>query len=332
MFHEHQPALTKRPKLSANFSTATQIPSAMDTDSKNIPAGAQADGTDEQIYHYTSMQSLALILSSTKIRFTRLDCLDDVHEAQKTCGVDFGKFLFVSCWTVSPTEQIPLWNMYTPQMAGVRLAVPRMPFLQKEIHPLPGMKIETDNASVANEGPFTSPFDWHELSTDKHCILPTALVPDVFAGIVEYVDDPHSHWTKHVAVVQKANGKYDITMNNFAKLPRYKTSCWKFQEEYRFVLMVLPPIDDAPRFGTDLYATRIANHVTRCFVQRIHPEFSHFDVTLSDLALNKLQVTTGPKAGLAEKTLLKSLLSTYTPNATLSDSALAGSIKTPVRG
>jgi hypothetical protein len=36
-----------------------------------------------KIYHYTSTEALALILKTKKLRFTRLDGVDDLKEAQK---------------------------------------------------------------------------------------------------------------------------------------------------------------------------------------------------------------------------------------------------------
>lgn len=74
------------------------------------------------LYHYTSIENLALILKNQTIRFTRLDCVDDVEEsAVYENTVPMAKYTFVSCWTENEEESIPLWNMYTPQMRGVRI-------------------------------------------------------------------------------------------------------------------------------------------------------------------------------------------------------------------
>lgn len=51
------------------------------------------------IFHYTSVESLALILDSGNFRFSRLDTVDDVEEAQSILTINWGKFFFVSCWT-----------------------------------------------------------------------------------------------------------------------------------------------------------------------------------------------------------------------------------------
>ena len=93
---------------------------------------------DSSIYHYTSIESLALILKTRKLRFTRLDGVDDVREAQAHAGIDFGKFFFVSCWTQEIKESIPQWSMYSREMQGVRLELPEFPFSSEPLRPKPG--------------------------------------------------------------------------------------------------------------------------------------------------------------------------------------------------
>ena len=86
------------------------------------------------LYHYTSIDGLAHILRSKKIRFSRLDLLDDVNEGQSKDSVDWRKYYFVSCWTADEEESIPLWHMYTPEMKGVRLKLPTKFFKSYEIN------------------------------------------------------------------------------------------------------------------------------------------------------------------------------------------------------
>ena len=50
----------------------------------------------EYLYHYTSLESLALILKNRTIRLNPLDKMDDIQE-QKTADIEnIGKFVFVS--------------------------------------------------------------------------------------------------------------------------------------------------------------------------------------------------------------------------------------------
>ena len=81
-----------------------------------------------EIHHYTSIENLALILKNKTIRFTRLDKVDDSEEAETVDMGKFGRFVYVSCWTSDEQESIPLWNLYTPDMHGVRIRLPKFPF------------------------------------------------------------------------------------------------------------------------------------------------------------------------------------------------------------
>lgn len=79
-----------------------------------------------RIYHYTNIETLALILKNKTIRFNRLDQVDDLEEGQTECsGIKVGQYLFVSCWTEDPEESIPLWRMYTDKAISGRNPLPR---------------------------------------------------------------------------------------------------------------------------------------------------------------------------------------------------------------
>lgn len=76
-----------------------------------------------RIYHYTSVDTLEKILQTKTIRFNRLDCVDDVMEYTVS---EFAKYMFISCWTESKEENIPLWKMYTTDITkGVRISLPQ---------------------------------------------------------------------------------------------------------------------------------------------------------------------------------------------------------------
>ena len=60
------------------------------------------------IHHYTNIESLALILKSKKIRFNRLDRMDDLEEGRvEAQGIPVAKYTYVSCWTEDEEESIP---------------------------------------------------------------------------------------------------------------------------------------------------------------------------------------------------------------------------------
>ena len=65
------------------------------------------------LYHYTSVESLAMILSSQKFRLSPLSILDDLQEEKTRDISEIGKTVFVSSWTSDEKESIPMWNMYS---------------------------------------------------------------------------------------------------------------------------------------------------------------------------------------------------------------------------
>ena len=83
------------------------------------------------LYHYTNVETLALILSKKTIRFNALNHVDDLQENETADMKNLGQFCFVSCWTEDPEEQIPMWKMYGNMESGVRIKLKQYPFLEK---------------------------------------------------------------------------------------------------------------------------------------------------------------------------------------------------------
>lgn len=76
------------------------------------------------LYQYTTIDALSLILKNRKIRFSRLDMVDDPEEyGFERYGFKVAPFVFVSCWTPVKEENIPMWRMYANQARGVRIGV-----------------------------------------------------------------------------------------------------------------------------------------------------------------------------------------------------------------
>jgi type I restriction enzyme R subunit len=134
----------------------------------------------EKIHHYTSIEVLTKILSSKKLRFNRLDRMDDLRESNIQHGINFGKYFFASCWTYCQEESIPQWHMYAGGMTGVRIALPIMPFERKLLLPKPGWNVQF-------EGTMYSPLSFNEQYGLDYMVLPMFMEPDKFGGPVEYI-------------------------------------------------------------------------------------------------------------------------------------------------
>ena len=82
----------------------------------------------EYLYHYTNIETLALILKNRTIRFNSLDKMDDLQEQQTSDVKNIGQFCYISSWTDDSTESIPMWNMYASLNLGVRIKLRKNPF------------------------------------------------------------------------------------------------------------------------------------------------------------------------------------------------------------
>lgn len=78
------------------------------------------------MYHYTDVETLKKIIETKKIRFTRLDLLNDPYEGlHKIGGVEsyeseMRQLVYCSCWTNLERESVNLWSIYS-DMEGVRI-------------------------------------------------------------------------------------------------------------------------------------------------------------------------------------------------------------------
>jgi len=75
------------------------------------------------LYHYTSIETLEKILSTRKLRFNRLDRVNDGDDGSTRDLPKSASTQFVSCWTSQTEESVPLWSMYT-DFRGVRIGLP----------------------------------------------------------------------------------------------------------------------------------------------------------------------------------------------------------------
>lgn len=269
------------------------------------------------IYHYTSINTLALILESRKIRFNRLDKVDDVRESQVISGIEFGKYFFVSCWTKSPKEHIPLWNMYTPEMKGVRLGLPDMPFHEEPLRIPPSW-------DMVKKGEILSILSFEEMYTDSYCILPVFITDRMFAGPVSYVPDINDIYKKNIEFSIDDKNQATLRIHNMPSLPRSKDDYWKFQEEFRFVLLIVPSIPvPSNGIGNPEFPGKLSSHMLSSFIGGKSPGIEFFDLRISQDSLNSIEVTLGPRTDRGDRIVVEALIEKYTTSGKVNDSVLS---------
>ncbi len=186
------------------------------------------------LFHYTSLEKLALILKNRTIRLNPLDKMDDLQE-QKTADVEnIGKFVFVSSWTDDEIESIPMWKMYTDLSSGVRIKMRKKPFVWHGTH---GYDIEKAINISAND----------EKSRNAHIntFLDIAKLmkngyysPQAWNGqILERVTYTDDITLLEPSVATVSNGQIGLSLGALGK---HKNLHWAFQKEWRYVMVFIP--------------------------------------------------------------------------------------------
>lgn len=265
------------------------------------------------IYHYTTIQTLALILKHKTIRFNRLDRVDDLEESVYGSGPTSAKlaqYCFVSCWIKSNRENLSLWNMYT-RYKGVRIGIDEMPFVTYKVN---------ENFKSFFKSPMGMGIDYFYSS-----FMNEAKLYDI-----EYVDNPEE---KIHELIQPAGkeGMYIQAPN----IGIYKRKEWSIQQESRFKVMVQPINMN--------YVMNNANTEDNGFdtilkmVESIGPSIAqsrpickkYIDLPLLPEKLENIEIMMGPLTSEADRIIVDALLASY-PNAKVKDSTFLGKMREKV--
>lgn len=275
------------------------------------------------IHHYTNIESLAMILSTRKIRFNRLDRMDDLEEGRvEAQGIPLGKYTYVSCWTEDDEESIPLWKMYANNDGGVRISLPVDMF--KDYFIIDGL-MGDDNVSAQILSMFpkmASTITWkipsNEYFRKKYLIIPVySHNLNNFYIKIHYVDDVATQTKDIVVVSHNENGTCNKNFK-ISKVGKYKHKRWAFQHESRFVLTIIPVENEISLDDANSYI----EFVGKALSTGMQPYFETYDMSLRDDLLDELEVTLSPSITAGQRVIVESLLKQYAPKAKLMESSL----------
>lgn len=258
------------------------------------------------LYHYTSIESLAMILSTRKIRFNCLTELDDLTEGSCNDIKSIGNYFFISSWTNIQEESLPFWNMYTPKMKGIRIKMPSDMFNDYLI---------TSNGVKGVKGDFfNSIIPQNETFNDTYWILPTS---DNFLFEVEYTNEKNKLYPN---IYSENAGKFTIKFN---KIGQFKSKHWKFQSEWRFILKIFPLMREQ---GLNKEYDMLSDSLNSIWDGRILP-FTDYFVNINNEKFKEMEILLGPKHSESDKIIVQSLISKFNPTAKLLISDLHKKIK-----
>jgi len=254
-----------------------------------------------------------------------LDRVDDVSESKSYGKYELGKFLFVSCWTDSDIESIPLWHMYTDKMSGVRISLESDWINYRPLKPNP-------KYALIQEGSIYAPVPFEKFFNDHYLILPNIFKRDKVLRKVKYVDDPSVYLKDVVDLKIQPDDKAEMVLKDVNDYATYKQSIWSFQEEVRFILFILPTIPIPPDgFSNEQYLGELPSHIINSIMDGNGPNLEYFDIDIDPKVLDNIQVTLGPLCNEGDHILVDSLLKKYTNKGVLHKSKLTGNIRKPVK-
>ena len=272
----------------------------------------------EYLYHYTSLETLALILSNKTICFNNLLYVDDVDESETQDMGNFGRFLYVSCWTSDEKESIPLWNLYTPDMHGVRIKLPKFPFkkysykkgelfFEEDVETYINMEkiYNEDKASIVGTQPALIAVEYTDEQSKLFPKVRTISAPD---AVERYLN------AKDMKEIEGIKVSY-----SFAELGKCKRTEWSFQKEWRYIFSVMPM---GLKERNPLNFQMQQEIIRRIEDKEYTPPYARFFLELDEDVLENIEVLCGPKMSQAEKIIVKALLEQYCPNGKYQESKL----------
>lgn len=260
------------------------------------------------IYHYTTIETLALILDSKTIRFNNLNEVDDMLEGDLFEVKKLGQYIFVSCWTKAQDENVALWKMYT-HGKGVRIGLPEYPWRKIGFDEWNSKGIQIDsNPGDENYCPFT--FD--EIFGKNFMVIPPFFMPNhsSFAKTVVYLPNDElkgKYKNLYKETITGNNVEVSLTPEEFGK---FKHNRWEFQNEFRFVLSVFPT-----NGKTQFHNSNDYKNISDSLLDQLRSDrtsaIKDFYVKLDVISLKDMEIMMGPLCSKADEIILNALIEKF---------------------
>jgi hypothetical protein len=246
----------------------------------------------QKLYHYTDINSLALILQSKSIRFGRLDKVNDPTEGLSLDFHSMAQYIFISSWTANQSENFALWNMYTPLMRGVRMELD-LPIFDSFSIPKNGENNLVDGSQIVNY-------------EKGYFIFAAENVPSK----IIYTDDN----TLLRPSIRKGNGIYAKALSKYKKL------IWQIEEEYRYQLNIVP-------IDRNITPSQVAESYMRLLSQQLPLPIDSYMIGIQNRAFDSMRIKLSPKLLPGDRTIVEALVKAFNPSATIEDSLIHGFIR-----
>nr|WP_299486137.1 DUF2971 domain-containing protein [uncultured Allomuricauda sp.] len=183
------------------------------------------------LYHYTSFETLKLILQNQTFRFSRLDEMNDPLEGYYDEDSDYRNLVFSSSWTAEHRDELPMWKIYT-DLKGVRIKLPIDLFSTTNMEV---KKLSDSNFQITSklkskyqiELDVNLPYD--DDSPMKESYIDTVYGPTK----VEYHESFSKLKNGIITIDNKTKNFLNVNLNIIGQR---KIDSWSFEKEYRYRL------------------------------------------------------------------------------------------------
>lgn len=269
------------------------------------------------LYHYTSIDTLLLILKNKTICFNSLINVDDLEECETHDIKKLGRFCYASCWTDSDEELIALWNMYTPNMQGVRIRLEQFPFVKYRYKKGEYYFKEETNSFI----------DYKKLTEDDKASI-VSNCPILIKVI--YTDDESLLFpiSKNMEKKTINDGEKITNTQNISykidKIGKYKRKNWNFQNEVRYLISMVPwsmrELELCSR-QKDFVKAQM-ELISRLEDENIKAPYDRFFLKLEESKLSEIEILLGPRVTEAQKEIVNLIVKEYCPTAKIHQSTL----------
>ena len=236
--------------------------------------------------------------------------MDDLQEQETADLENLGQFCFVSCWTEDAVEQIPMWKMYTSLDSGVRIKLPKYPFLEMENRPEDMEKLSGIQIIDETEGEYPKTIIPFRDMIERGFITPDSFKQERILHKVEYTADKNKLYPR---IFNQTNDEMSFALG---KMGKYKSLGWDFQREWRYILRILPfDIANVSKMmeNISLMANQLRNGTATL-------PFSYYDLHINDEAFSKMEIMLSPKINAGNRVIVRDLVEKYNPSAIIVES------------
>lgn len=250
----------------------------------------------KRLYHYTSVDSLLMILKNGTLRFNNLTTMDDPEEAKSQDSYNAGRWVFTSSWTTLRDNK-KMFQKYGLSGNGVCVSLPEYPFYTTLGNPFQRNKQFMNSA-------FVDPFDFTkgiETYIEKYNLV-------FYPSKVEQIDVKYTG-DESLLYPQISNRTINGMSYFDDQLGIYKDLKWEYQNEIRYRLR--------PTMMNDLHWPQNEQDFNQMMIDTIYTKISE-DCPISyidiPIKLRNIGIIFGSKLNDNKKVEIKSMAEKNCPN------------------